>query len=159
MYCLTEALKKMRRIEARPAPNVFHWQLWRQTMSIPLAHRCGVCVSNIFQRNMWSHTLHSNPSTSTVVFVLRAQAKDAVNFNKTVWLYRGISGKTIDMTKFTSEGGTEMAPMSTSKSFDVAKKYRPRPHPSISLRISSRQVIHLITREFPTCTKLLHGRD
>jgi hypothetical protein len=66
-----------------------------------------------------------------VVFVLRAQAKDAVNFNKTVWLYRGISGKTIDMTKFASEGGTELAPMSTSKSFDVATKYRPRPTPPV----------------------------
>jgi hypothetical protein len=43
----------------------------------------------------------------------------------------------MDMERFVEEGGTEMAPMSTTKSEKVAKQYGPRSDPSISPRIAS----------------------
>ena len=68
------------------------------------------------------------------VFCSRTQKQ----FNKTVWLWRGMKNMSIDVESFMEEGGTEMAPMSTTKSEKVAKQCGPRSHPSISLRIASR---------------------
>ena len=65
----------------------------------------------------------------------------------------------MDMERFMEEGGTEMAPMSTTKSEKVAKQYGPRSHPSILLRISSRLVIKFFTWEFPACTRVQAGNS
>ena len=53
----------------------------------------------------------------------RAQATiDGEEFNKSMWLWRGMKDMTLDLAEFMRVGGTEMAPMSTSASKEVAFK-------------------------------------
>jgi len=48
-------------------------------------------------------------------------------------LWRGLSNATIDLEKFKKEGGTELAPMSTSADRSIATKYAASQSPLILL--------------------------
>jgi len=56
---------------------------------------------------------------------------DPKDFNSQVVLWRGLSNSKLDMHKFQEEGGTELAPMSTTRSWEIAKKYSDSAHPLI----------------------------
>jgi len=62
--------------------------------------------------------------------VVRAKV-DAQEFNSEVVLWRGLSNATLDIKKFKEVGGTELAPMSTTMSVDIANKYSDSASPLI----------------------------
>eukprot|EP00747_Dinoflagellata_sp_TGD_P151353 gnl/TRDRNA2_/TRDRNA2_177205_c1_seq6.p1 gnl/TRDRNA2_/TRDRNA2_177205_c1~~gnl/TRDRNA2_/TRDRNA2_177205_c1_seq6.p1 ORF type:complete len:197 (+),score=36.32 gnl/TRDRNA2_/TRDRNA2_177205_c1_seq6:70-591(+) len=72
-----------------------------------------------------------HPFKVTVFFLAKAlkkmrkvQAKlDPEGFATEISLWRGMANSTIDMDKLKREGGTELAPMSTSADKNVAMKY------------------------------------
>ena len=64
---------------------------------------------------------------------LRAVAAqiDPAGFTQEVVLWRGMQDLTLDQDEFTSKGGTELAPMSTSRSKSVAFKYAASQYPLV----------------------------
>merc|ERR1711920_206203 len=52
-------------------------------------------------------------------------------FNKMLPLWRGMKNMKLDLEQFNETGGTEVAPMSTTKNRDVAQKYAASEQPLI----------------------------
>eukprot|EP00286_Rhodomonas_abbreviata_P022494 CAMPEP_0181301142 /NCGR_PEP_ID=MMETSP1101-20121128/7264_1 /TAXON_ID=46948 /ORGANISM="Rhodomonas abbreviata, Strain Caron Lab Isolate" /LENGTH=469 /DNA_ID=CAMNT_0023406423 /DNA_START=215 /DNA_END=1625 /DNA_ORIENTATION=+ len=80
-----------------------------------------------------------HPIAMTVIHLFEALKKlrsvdsqlDPKGFNKVMWLWRGMKDKTLDFEQFKEYGGTELAPMSTTKSREVALSYSSSEQPLV----------------------------
>merc|ERR1712032_731318 len=52
-------------------------------------------------------------------------------YNEQVLLWRGMKNMTLDLEAFSEQGGTELAPMSTTKNREIAQKYAASEQPLI----------------------------